>query len=222
MNHYLRLFSFVFLFNLCQNLFAYTPQVGDLYFQDLNCGSLCNAITSVTFGYDQTEVSHVALLIQASKNPEVIEAIGKDVHLTPLAQFLNRSLDKNKNPRVFVGRLKAKYQRLIPQAITYMKSWLYLPYNKDFNPNNHYKSFYCSELVDQGFYLANDKKHIFPLNKMTFKKDGQTLPQWQAYFKAIDKDIPEGEIGTNPGLLSRSKAINIIYFYGKLRTIKTS
>eukprot|EP00121_Abeoforma_whisleri_P005710 Awhi_evm1s5180 len=46
---------------------SYSPQPGDLLFQDLDCVELCDAITSVTFGYENTQVSHVGMVVFVSK-----------------------------------------------------------------------------------------------------------------------------------------------------------
>ncbi|TNF67771.1 MAG: hypothetical protein EP298_06770 [Gammaproteobacteria bacterium] len=200
--------------------FTYTPKVGDLYFQDLNCGKLCNAITDVTYGIDNTQISHVAMLIEAGKTPYVIEAIGENVHLTSLQAFLNRSVDSSGKPRVIVMRLKPPYNKLIAKATTQAKKWLNKPYNSDFNPNNHFNEFYCSQLIYDAFLIANNNKPIFKENTMTFKHNGQTLPAWVNYFNSINKPIPEGKKGTNPGMMSRSDKLEVVYQYGSLRSIQ--
>lgn len=200
--------------------YAYQPKVGDLYFQDLNCGELCDAITTSTYGYDNTQVSHVAMLVKAGQHPEVIEATSPTVQQIPLQDFLMRSVDVNGHPRVMVGRLKPQFQPLIPQAVEIAQQWLGLPYNHDFRYHNHQQSFYCSQLVYEAFMDANHGKPIFPLNTMTFKVNGQMLPAWKNYFEQIGEPIPEGHKGTNPGMMSRDDNIEIIYFYGDLRKIK--
>ncbi|MCF6766714.1 hypothetical protein L3V82_13160 [Thiotrichales bacterium 19S3-7] len=205
---------------LSESAFSYTPKIGDLYFQDLNCGQLCDAITDVTYGIHHTQISHVAMLVQLGKTPYVIEAIADDVHLTSLTQFLKRSVDKNNQPRVLVARLKPPYTKLINQAITNAKLWLGKPYNKDFSPTNHFNKFYCSQLIYDAFLLANNHQPIFKENSMTFKQNGKTLPAWVSYFQSINKPIPQGEKGTNPGMLSRSDKLAIVYQYGNLRKIQ--
>ncbi|MCF6807706.1 hypothetical protein L3V79_04800 [Thiotrichales bacterium 19S9-12] len=208
------LFLFILInFCLVNIASAYIPKAGDLLFQDLNCGVLCNAITDVTYGYHQMQISHVAMVINNKKPIKVIEAIGQNVHLTSLNDFLERSLDKKGKPLVIVGRLKLKYQPLIPKAIEIAKNWQGLPYNDDFTPNNHFQSFYCSQLIYDAFMLANNNEPIFKQHQMTFKQSEKFLPAWKDYFKEIKKPIPEGELGTNPGMLSRSKNIEIIYSY---------
>ncbi len=203
-------------------VFAFKLKLGDLLFHDLNCGQLCNAITAVTQGYDHTDISHVAIVVRTGRQSEVIEAIGKTVHATPLNKFLNRSLDKQGRPRVMVGRLTKPYQFLIPQVINYVKAWVGDPYNYSFTPNNHYQSFYCSQLIYAAFKLANHNHAIFLRDKMNFQdpKTGKYLPSWQHYFTSIHQSIPQGEWGTNPGALSRMSNIKIVYFYGKLRGAK--
>lgn len=213
-------FKFTLILLLISQLaFSYTPKAGDLFFQDLNCGKLCNAITNVTYGYGNTQVSHVGMLVFIKDKPEIIEAIGKSVHLTPLHNFLMRSVDKDNKPRVMVGRLNTQYQPLIKKAISYTLSWQGLPYNDDFSYKNDLKTFYCSQLIYDAFMLSNHNKPIFILNTMTFKQNGQTLPEWQSYFKDINKPIPEGNKGTNPGMMSRSKHLEIIYHYAELRKV---
>lgn len=149
----------------------------------------------------------------------VIEAIGESVIETPIAKFLQRSHDINGNPMVVVGRLNKPYQPLIPKAIYYAKQQLGKPYNASFKPNND-NTFYCSELIYKAFSYANNNQPIFKLNIMSFKdiKTNQTTKAWKQYFAEIKDTPPEGQIGTNPGMMSRESNISIVYYYGKLRT----
>src|SRR6478752_4030798 len=119
-------------------------QNGDLLFQDLDCGGLCDAIESVTRGYENSRFSHVGI-VKVSENGkmEVLEAIGKNVHFTPLETFLNRQLDKNKKPKVAVGRFKKEYQPLIPAALKQGELLVGKPYDEVFAINND--AYYCSE-----------------------------------------------------------------------------
>lgn len=195
-------------------------EVGDLLFQDLNCGALCDAITGVTYGFGAREVSHVAVVVKIKPSVMVEEAIGSNVHITPLSDFLRRSLDNKGNPRVMVGRLQLKYKNLIPKAVFLARQFLGKPYNEGFVFDNKLQKFYCSQLVYDMFRLANHGRSFFRVDRMTFKKDGKTLRVWKHYFYSIHKKIPEGMYGTNPGMMSRSHNVRIIYFYGKLRTIK--
>ncbi len=195
----------------------YQPRVGDLLFQDLNCGELCNAITGVTRGYHNSYISHVGMVVSTGQTTKVVEAIGDDVHIVSLENFLDASTNKQGKPRVIVGRLIPKYQPLIPDAVKYAMSKVGMPYNFTFNPNNDGKTFYCSQLIYDAFASANNGKPIFKTHKMTFQENGQYLPAWKNYFHTLRANIPEGETGTNPGMMSRSKSIEVIYNYDGVR-----
>jgi len=66
-------------------------QEGDLLFQNLDCGPLCDAIEEVTKGYDDSSFSHIGLVVLKHDSIMVVEAIGKDVHLTTINKFIARS-----------------------------------------------------------------------------------------------------------------------------------
>ena len=163
---------------LCHTIccYAFSPRQGDLFFQDLNCGSLCNAITNVTQGYGHTQVSHVGMFVKFHGHADIIEAIGTKVQLTPLKTFLQRSIDTQGKPRVMVGRLKMQYQKLIPNAVDAALSWQGLPYNASFTPDNHMRKFYCSQLVADAFQSSNHSVTFFKINRMNFEKNGHILP----------------------------------------------
>ena len=52
---------------------------------------------------------------------------------------------------------------------------------------------------------------------MTFKANGtdSTFAPWVRYLKDFKIEIPEGELGINPGGLSLSKQLDVVHFYGK-------
>lgn len=194
-------------------------QVGDLLFQDLNCGQFCDNVDSVTYGYNNSYVSHVALVINASEsNPQVIEAISQGVSITPLEKFLERSLDEKHQPRVMVGRLKPIYQKLIPTAIQIAELQVGKPYNESFVAANG-QAFYCSELIDYSFQESNHSYTLFHRLPMNFTngKSNKILPLWQNYYQNLQIHVPQGQLGTNPGAMSRESSIQIIHFYGQLR-----
>ena len=197
----------------------FSLKVGDLLFQDLNCGILCDGIGEVTYGVNNTYMSHVGMVESVKgKEPIIIEAIGPGVIETPLHVFLNRSHDKDNKPMVMVGRLTPSYQHLIPGAIKFAKSQLGKPYNSTFIPNKG-ESYYCSQLIYDAFSHANQNKSIFGLNIMDFTdpKTHQTTPEWKSYFADLKIEAPQGQIGTNPGMMSRESDVQIVYSYGKLR-----
>ncbi len=53
-----------------------TLQEGDLLFQNLNCGELCDAIEAVTEGVNGKDFSHCAMVVKINDSLKVVEAIG--------------------------------------------------------------------------------------------------------------------------------------------------
>jgi hypothetical protein len=188
---------------------------GDLLFQDLDCGPVCDAIEKVTTGYQGANFSHVGIIAKdADSNFVVIEAVQDGVVITELQTFLVRSFDEKGRPKVVVGRLKPAYRGLIPAALKQSLALKGKPYDEIFVINND--AYYCSELIYEIFLKANDNKPVFALQPMTFKDPdtGVTLPAWQEYFSQLGVSIPEGQPGINPGSISCSPNLTIIYAYG--------
>lgn len=180
-------------------------QTGDLLFQNLDCGELCDAIEKVTMGYQNQSFSHIGLIYIEHDSVFVIEAIGKDVHLSTIQEFLDRS----KHP-IVQARLKSDYQRLIPKAIEFSLAQKGVLYDEPFIYNNG--KYYCSELIYDAFLNANNRQPFFTLEPMTFKLPGTDLffPVWKSYYEQLGLPIPEGYPGINPGGISRSEKLNII------------
>ena len=78
--------------------------------------------------------------------------------------------------------------------------------------------FYCSELIYYAFKEANLGKPVFQLRPMTFNDPDTNEPfsVWVEYFNELNKPIPEGQPGLNPGSMSRSIYLDIIHHYGEL------
>ncbi|RZJ58992.1 MAG: hypothetical protein EOO45_26150 [Flavobacterium sp.] len=178
---------------------------GDLLFQDMDCGPLCDAIEAVTQGYNGNDFSHMGMVYHRNDTVFIIEAAGKAVRLSTLDNF-----SKNTKKPMLVGRLKKKHRKLIAPAIEFSLKQMGVPYDDEYVYDNG--SYYCSELIYDAFKDANGNRALFYLTPMTYKKPGTNtyFPAWVEYYKLIDKDIPEGLPGCNPGGMSRSTEIEII------------
>jgi hypothetical protein len=182
---------------------------GDLLFQDLNCGELCDAIEAVTEGVNHQDFSHCAMVIRDGDSLMVVEAIGNKVQLNSIHRFFVRSGDTLQIKNIAVGRVKPQYFGLIPQAASNAKALVGQPYDDAFLPNNN--SWYCSEVLYDAFRKASNSE-FFELQPMTFK-DPRTkdyFPAWIEYYRDLKTEIPEGVPGLNPGSISRSDKIEII------------
>ncbi|MCO4294605.1 hypothetical protein NF867_17220 [Solitalea sp. MAHUQ-68] len=177
---------------------------GDLLFEDLDCGPLCDAIEQVTQSYGGNHFSHIGLVYIKADSVFIIEAIGAKVQLTPLERFTGRTTHK-----IYIGRPKIS-QQVIDKALTFSVSKLGVEYDDVFLYNN--EKYYCSELIYDAFKYANHNKPFFKLEPMTFKRPGSNefFPVWIDYYKDLGTEIPEGKLGINPGGISRSNKIEIL------------
>ena len=185
-------------------------QEGDLLFQDLDSSPVCDAIELVTPGYKDANFSHIGLVILDNDTLKVLEAIPPKVVLTDMKSFFNRSYDTEGKSKIIAGRLKDEFQHTIKDAITYAKSKMGRKYDEAFLMNNN--SYYCSELI----YDAFKKDSIFQLQPMTFLHPGtnDTLTVWENYYSKLGFKIPQNKPGINPGIMSLSDKIEMVYFYG--------
>jgi hypothetical protein len=185
-------------------------QEGDLLFQNLNCGDLCNAIEAVTEGVNGKDFSHCAMVVNVNDTLKVIEAIGYKVQVNSLKKFFARSGDTTVIQNITVGRVKHQFENLIPNAISNAKQLIGQTYDDEFLLGNG--KWYCSELIYETFKQANNQNDFFELEPMTFidPKTKTFFPTWVNYYKELKTEIPEGKLGINPGLISRSNKIQII------------
>jgi hypothetical protein len=185
-------------------------QVGDLLFQNLNCGALCDAIETVTTGVDGKSFSHCAIVVKQNDTLKVVEAIGGNVQINSLHNFFKRSGDTDNIKNITIGRVKQMGAISTANAASYAIKQVGQPYDDEFIMNNG--KWYCSELLYEAFKNANNQKEVFLLAPMTFKdpKTKAFFPAWIDYYKALNKPIPEGELGLNPGGISRSEKIEIL------------
>jgi hypothetical protein len=213
---YTKRFCLVFLL-LSVSLFtqaqSFSLQEGDLIFQESCSGNLSKAIKEVTTGIKGYNFTHVGIVFKKNNDFFVLEATRPNVCITPLSSYLYPDNDNNCYPKSVVGRLKDKYKNLIPKALEEGMQHIGKEYDSEFCLNNN--KYYCSELIYDIFYRANNNKAVFKLNKMTFKsKDtGSFSPEWVSHFSKLGIEIPEGDFGINPGAMSQSKVINIVHTY---------
>ncbi len=178
---------------------------GDIIFQDMDCGPMCDAIEAVTDGYKGLDFSHMGMVYLRNDSILIIESIGKGVILTPLDKFLLRTKKEH-----LVGRVKPKFQYLISPALGYALLCMGMPYDDDFLYGNG--KYYCSELIYDAFKHANLGKPFFKLYPMTYKepRTNSFYPVWQTHFAKLNMDVPEGLPGCNPGGMSKSDKIKIL------------
>ncbi len=184
-------------------------QEGDLLFQDLNCGDLCNAIEVFTEGVNGKYFS-VQWWVKINDTLKVVEAIGDKVQVNSLNNFFERSGDTSTIKNVTIARVKHNYKPLITKATAFAKQQIGQPYDNDFLLENG--KWYSSELLYQSFKESNNQNDFFRLEPMTFKypKTKTFFPAWVDHFKQQNSEIPEGKQGVNPGLISRSNKIQVL------------
>jgi hypothetical protein len=114
-------------------------------------------------------------------------------------------------PIAAVGRLKQEYREHITQALAHAENLLGKPYDYVYSPDND--AYYCSELVMLSF-LDIQNMPIFEPVRMNFRgADGKIPTYWIEYFEKFNSEIPENCLGSNPGSLSKSDKIEIVFRY---------
>ncbi len=189
-------------------------QTGDLIFQESCVGSMGSAIKEVTTSVEEYQFTHVGIVyIDENDSVFVIEATQPRVAKTPLHEYLHPKNEKDCPPVSVVGRLKPEYQYCIPKAIEESFSLIGKEYDNGFILGDD--KYYCSELIYEILLKANNGNPIFPLNVMTFKSSetGEISSGWREHFQKYNLPVPEGELGINPGAMSRSDVIEIVYRY---------
>jgi len=174
---------------------------GDILFQRLPCGALCESILATTPCGDAFAFNHCGIFRVEEGKPTVVEAIGDRVQQTPLTTFLQRDTAA----QLSVGRLEdAGVAAASSQASV---RYLGRPYDDAFLPGD--SALYCSELVWEA-YRQPSGAPVFSLQPMTFRAAGKTDAGWVAYYKALDVPIPEGEPGINPCGIAGSGVVEVL------------
>lgn len=186
-------------------------QHGDLLFcvASPSRDGIAQAIVSVTEGIDLQQVSHVAIVCQEPNGKMyALEASGKHgVWLNPIDSFfVHCDHTATDHPMVLLGRLKDTTS--VAACVEKAKTYLGRPYDFQYMPSD--SALYCSELV-QLSYFDRSGEAIFPQVPMSFHDpNGQILPFWTTYYQQWNMVVPEGELGTHPGGISRSDKITIV------------
>ncbi len=174
--------------NLCE---------GDLLF----CAKeASNPITEVTQGVSGMKIDHVAIVHKQVNKTYALEAIHKGVTLTPMDSFMAR------REMVVAARLCDTLG--VAQSVERALSFLGRPYDFNFMPSD--SAFYCSELVQKNYRYSDGQLVFKPIAMSFHDKTGKITDYWKEYYGRQGLTVPEGEPGSNPGDLSRSKAIQIL------------
>lgn len=187
--------------NSCNNS-QFDLHEGDLLFKQKIDNSFSEAIVATTSGIDKYNFTHVGVAHKQNNKWYVIEAISKGVCMTAVNEYLEDS------SIVVIGRLKPEYKEDVLLAVENIIEQIGKPYDNYFSSDND--AYYCSELIQQ-HYIHNNSPIFKPI-KMTFKdkQTGEYPKYWKEHFAKLNAPIPEGELGSNPGDLSKSTEIRII------------
>ena len=177
---------------------------GDLLFCASSQG---NRITEVTEGFGGMQIDHVAIVHRKAGRVYALEAIHRGVCLTPIDSLLLR------RDAVIGARLRDTTG--VAQSVQRALTFLGRPYDFNFMPDD--SAFYCSELVQKCYRYLNGQLVFLPIPMSFHDKTGMITPYWKDYYARQGLRVPEGEPGSNPGDLSRSKAVMIL---GKLQRPK--
>ena len=187
---------------------------GDLFFQLRTGGEAEWGISRLFVGRDGIAVNHVGIY---DGDGQVIEAVMPEVRKTEINDFIARSvMDNHGYPCVMVCRVRPEYSPLVIAALEFAENTLAHPYDAHYSDTK--KSWYCSELVVDAFRHANNGQFLFQETPMSFRdmESGELLPYWVNFYQSINKDIPEGQPGSHPALLSRSEKILVVNILGSL------
>ena len=193
---------------------SFALKTGDLIFQESCAGNVGDAIKDVTKSAGEYQFTHVGIVyIDDNDSIFVIEAAHPKVVVTPLHEYLYPADTNGCYPESVVGRLKPDFQESIPKAIQEAFTRIGKDYDYGYDLKND--KYYCSELIYHIFLKANNGTPVFDLNVMTFKspQTDEYSETWIKYFDDLKIPIPEGDLGINPGAMSRSDIIDLIYSY---------
>ncbi|MBQ7422269.1 MAG: hypothetical protein IJV27_09030 [Prevotella sp.] len=167
-----------------------------------------NAITDVTQGFGGRQIDHVGIaLLDSARSFFVFEAIPEaGFTATPLDSFVRRNTPTDSKAAILVGRVTADWD--YTATVGRLAQFDGVPYDSLFLPDD--SAVYCSELVQKAFVDARGRP-VFETIPMQFRDSRGQIPQYFLDFYARHgRKVPEGEPGTNPGQLSRSRQVRIV------------
>lgn len=177
-------------FYATQGVAAYDLKAGDVILQPLMCWS-CSLIAA----QEESNFSHIGIVIKKNKKLMVAEAFGK-VRLISLSEFTQKTHPEKK---IKILRLKNKSIKA-DELLQELKSYLGNPYDNKFRWNNYIgdlEAIYCSELV---YKILNPlvKFNDLAPKRMTFDVNPNL---WDQFFRG---DTPRGELGISPEDFNKS------------------
>ena len=187
---------------------------GDLLFQLRTGGETEWVVSRLFAGRDGKAINHVAIY---DGDGQVIEAIMPEVCKTSMDSFINRSVrDHHGNPCILVCRVVPAYSSLVGKMLEFAESVLEHPYDPHYSSGK--KAWYCSELVVDSFRNANQGQFLFEETPMNFRdlESGELLPYWVRHYESINQEVPEGQPGSHPALLSCSDKLTVVNIMGSL------
>ena len=187
---------------------------GDLLFQLRSGGEAEWIISRLYAGRDGKAINHVAIY---DGDGQVIEAVMPEIRKTAMDEFIARSVrDNHGNPCVLVCRVKSQHTALITRVLEFAENLVEHPYDPHYTSGK--KSWYCSELVVDAFREANSGEFLFEETPMSFRdiETGEVMPYWKLHYESINQEIPEGQPGSHPALLSCSEELVVVNIMGAL------
>ena len=198
--------SFLFQVSFAQKQIGLQQlKVGDFLFQDLGGGDLSKAIKKVTPHYNGKYFSHVGMLTSYNGKLVVIEAYDNVADTISIQTFINRTKET-----IYIGRLDSRYQLEISKASEAVKNYRGIKYDEKYLPDSNH--IYCAELIYYVFKEVNQQQDFFKMQPMTFKdpETHELFPGWINYYqKYFQMEVPEGQLGINPGLLINDKRLTV-------------
>ena len=185
--------SLLLLLCLTQGLAAQTPIKGDC--------SLLRDADLIFF----SPADHVAIFLRIAGMPYTLEATHRGVVVQPIDSTLTRHSRHGR--QVFAGRITDGLD--IKASLRNALRHLGKPYDFFFEPDD--SALYCSELVQKAYQDTAGRPIFEPIPMSFHNARGEITDYWKDYYRKAGKTVPEATPGSNPGQLSRSKRLSILY-----------